>query len=105
MRGEPVKYVKNSKGTWVITPEWKYWTRQQKAGSKPKPKPKPKEVLTAENHQPIWKEVAFSPDSGKRIYFCACMKAKGDFHSTCGAAAIQESRTSKIIEALKPRFE
>lgn len=97
-RVEPVKYIKNPKGNWVITPEWKKWVKEQKVTPK-----KPKEVLTVESHKPVWKEVANAP-SGKRIYFCTCMRAKG-YYTSCGAAAVQQSRTSSIIEVLKPRFE
>lgn len=106
---EPTKYERSAKGNWVVTAQWKEWIKKKKQveadkAAKAKPKPKKKEPITAENHQSVWREVARSFETEKRIFFCMCMRDRG-FYTTCGAVAIQRSRTSKMDIVVEPRFE
>jgi len=102
---EPVKYWRNEKGNWVLTDEWKEWIKKRRAAeSRPKPAKRSNKV-TVENHKAAWREVAYHPDSGKRIYFCGCMSMHGDPYKGCGAVGIQQTRTSQIIEVKGSRFE
>ena len=113
MAQAPARYEKNEKGNWVVSQEWKEWDNNRKekksivktrAPEKIVKTAAPKKV-TSENHREVWREIAYSPDTGKRIYFCACMSASGQFYLGCGAVAIRRTRTGQIIKVIESRFE
>lgn len=102
---EPVKHRTTSDGISVLTEEWKEW-RQKRRSLETKPKEtRTKKKITRENHSWVWKEVAYHPESGKRVFFCACMSHHGDPYKGCGAVGIQQTRTSTIHEVIGSRFE